>query len=115
MAKSIEKRIEIIEKEVAALKATCTERTPAYDKIATAKCEEHYRTVAGFYNNKTPYNICIEMARAAFKDKRGIAHQGLKPFEYIKTLADADELFDIFKRFLAEYVRYLSERRYLRW
>lgn len=111
MAKSIEKRLDAIEKEIATLKAGYAEKTPAYDKIAVAKCEEYYRIITGCYNNKTPYNICIDMARAAFKDKRSISHQGLKPFEYIKTLGDAEELFEIFRAFLQEYLRYLSERR----
>lgn len=111
MARSIEKRLDAIEKEIAALKESYSEKAPAYDKIATAKCEEWYRTVTGCYSNKTPYNVCIDMARAAFKDKRGISHQGLKPPEYIKTLGDAEELFEIFRAFLQEYLRYLSGRR----
>lgn len=111
MAKSIEKRLDAIERQLAALKASCSEKAPAYDKIAVAKCEEYYRTITGCYNNKTPYNICIDMARAAFKDKRSISHQGLKPSEYIKTLGDAEELFEVFRAFLQEYLRYLSERR----
>ena len=115
MAATIEKRIKTLEREIAALKANQNAGVAYNYDLAVAKCDEYYRCVAGTLNCKTPYNACMEIARMAFKDKRGICYQNIKPREYVKTPQDADELFSLFKRFLTLYLEYLAERRVGEW
>ena len=99
-------RIAALKQEIAELRKTAQPAPKAY-ALASRKCRQWFLQVKDTNQHYGAQIICENPARSAVREKKGLqGKEYSRPNRYITTEEDAEEYFELFKRFLSVYQEY---------
>lgn len=99
-------RIAALKQEIAELRKNAQPAPKAY-ALASQKCDEYFLSVRQKGQHYGAQTICENAARSAIREKKGLkGKEYSRPNRYITTEEDAEEYFELFKRFLSVYQEY---------
>lgn len=104
---TLEERIEMLESELARLRGKPVVYASVYG-VAAQNIKAYYESEKKDDRHYGAKVACEQIARDAFKDKHGVVgKRNNTPTQYIRTEADGEEYFGLFKAFFAVYQNYL--------